>query len=189
MRTIILHDYRTAVNHDIVIIFKKLTLQIWSLKGVLELVRLADLHEAGRASALTLDCPVFPDNPFVSPKPLQNRIVALVSSAGLIVRGSKPFRGGDASYRRFKSSVQNNDLLIGHISINFDRTAAIANIETILPRQTLAELATANEIGACADTHYSFMGATDPTLMRDHASTLAQELKTDKVDTAVLLPV
>ena len=153
------------------------------------MVRLADLHEAGRAGALALDCPVFPDNPFVSPKPLQNRTIALVSSAGLIERGSKPFRGGDASYRRFKASVQNNVLLISHISINFDRTAAIANIETILPRNALAELADANEISASADTHYSFMGATDPTLMQDHARTLAQEMKTGKVDTAVFLPV
>lgn len=153
------------------------------------MVRLADLHEAGRASALALDCPVFPDNPFVAPKPMQNRTVALVSSAGLIERGSKPFRGGDASYRQFDASVQNSDLLISHISINFDRTAAITNIETILPRKALAELASTNEIGACADTHYSFMGATDPTQMQEHASTLAQELRLGGVDTAVFLPV
>ena len=153
------------------------------------MVRLADLHEAGRSSALALDCPVFPDKPFVAPKPLQNRTFALVSSAGLIERGSKPFRGGDASYRRFKASVHNNDILMSHISINFDRTAAIANLETVLPRKALAELASANEISAAADTHYSFMGATDPTLMQDQAIALAQELKTDKVDTAVFLPV
>ncbi len=153
------------------------------------MVRLTELHEAGRAAALALDCPAFPDNPFVGQKPLQDRTIALVSTAGLIQRGSKPLRGGYAAYQRFESCVQNNDILISHISVNFDRSAAISNIETILPRNALAELASANEIGACANTHYSFMGSTDPTLMQEHANTLAQELRTNNVDTAVLLPV
>jgi hypothetical protein len=44
-------------------------------------------------------------------------------------------------------------------------------------------------IGSMADTHYSFMGATDPLQMEPHARELAGRLKQDKVDSVLLAPV
>jgi len=153
------------------------------------MVRMADLHEAGRQAVDALECPEFPDKPFVSPKPMQDRKVAIVSSAGLIQRGDRPFKGGDAGYTVFTDHVEDDDIMVSHISTNFDRTVAITNIESILPRKALAEMSAAGEVGAVASTHYSFMGATDPLNMESEAVSLAQWLKADGVNTAVLLPV
>jgi hypothetical protein len=40
-----------------------------------------------------------------------------------------------------------------------------------------------------ADTHYSFMGASDPLQMEPHARALAGKLKEDRVDSVLLAPV
>jgi D-proline reductase (dithiol) PrdB len=68
-----------------------------------------------------LECPVFESTPWVEGPPLRDRRVAIVSSAGLVVRGDRVFRGRDPDYRAIPSSTQANDLLCSHISINFDR--------------------------------------------------------------------
>jgi len=153
------------------------------------MVRMADLHEAGRQGAEALECPEFADRPFAPQIAAQDRKVAIISSAGLIQRGDRPFKGGDAGYRVFTDDVEDGDILISHISNNFDRTVAIESIESIFPRKALAEMSVAGEIGAVSSTHYSFMGATDPLTMEDEAAGLAQWLKADGVNTAVFLPV
>ncbi len=153
------------------------------------MVRMTDMHEVGKTNLLALECPTFTDKPFVAPKPLKDRKIAIVSSAGLIKRGEKPFKGGDAGYRTFSPATDKTEILVGHISVNFDRSAAIANLESVFPRETLRQMAEDGEIGAAADTHYSFMGATDPLKMEDEAKNLAATLKNDGVDTVVLLPV
>lgn len=153
------------------------------------MVRLADLHPAGRESAKSLECPQFDDQPFVPVASLKDRSVAIVSTAGLIKRGEPPFRRGDASYREFTADNDNSDVVLGHISINFDRLAALENIETIFPRDTLAEMAAEGTIKATAKTHYSFMGASNPADMEPYAKELAAKLLNEGIDTAVLLPV
>jgi D-proline reductase (dithiol) PrdB len=44
-------------------------------------------------------------------------------------------------------------------------------------------------IGSVTQTHYSFMGATDPMQMEPHARELAGRLKQDAVDAVILPPV
>jgi len=44
-------------------------------------------------------------------------------------------------------------------------------------------------IGSVAQTHYSFMGATDPVQMEPYARELAGRLKKDAVDAVILSPV
>ncbi|MBV8777862.1 MAG: selenoprotein B glycine/betaine/sarcosine/D-proline reductase, partial [Alphaproteobacteria bacterium] len=68
-----------------------------------------------------LECPDFKGTPWVEGKPLSQRRVAIVSSAGLVVRGDPVFRGRDADYRAIPATTQANDLLCSHISINFER--------------------------------------------------------------------
>jgi len=152
-------------------------------------VRLRDLHEAGQRGADALECPVFADKPFVQPIPAQQRKVTLVSSAGLIRRGDQPFRGGDTGYRTFTDDDDNADVLVSHISVNFDRTAAVRNIESVFPRTALREVAAEGHIGASADSHYSFLGSSDPVALEAEAKVLAGVLQQDKVNTVVLLPV
>jgi len=141
------------------------------------MVRLADLHQAGRDSALALECPSFEDQPFNPPASAAQRKLALVSTAGLIRRGDAPFRRNDAGYRVFDASVSNDDIQISHLSINFDRTAPVNNIETIFPRELCQQLASEGHIGSMASQHYSVMGATDPLKMEASAAEIIASMK------------
>ena len=115
--------------------------------------------------------------------------MAIVSSAGLVVRGEDPFRGRDADYRVIPSTTRPEELLISHISINFDRTGFQEDWNVVFPLDRLRELAAEGAIGSAAQTHYSFMGATDPVQMEPYARELADQLKGDQVDAVILPPV
>jgi D-proline reductase (dithiol) PrdB len=136
-----------------------------------------------------LECPVFETTPWVEGAPLCERRVAIVSSAGLVVRGDRVFRGRDPDYRAIPSSTQANDLLCSHISINFDRNGFQEDWNVVFPLDRLNELAAEGEIGSVAATHYSFMGATDPVQMVDGAREVAGKLRADKVDAVLLTSV
>ena len=136
-----------------------------------------------------LECPVFESTPWVEGPPLRDRRVAIVSSAGLVVRGDRVFRGRDPDYRAIPSSTQANDLLCSHISINFDRNGFQEDWNVVFPLDRLNELAADGNIGSAADTHYSFMGATDPVQMVEGAREVAGKLRADKVDAVLLTSV
>jgi D-proline reductase (dithiol) PrdB len=136
-----------------------------------------------------LDCPVFDAKPWVQGKALNERRVALVSSAGLHKRNDKHFVGGDASYRSIPGDVNPGDIIMSHVSVNFDRSAFQQDLNVVFPIQHLSDLADEGVIGSISPTHYSFMGATDPRNMVDDARRLAAIMKADNVDTVVLLPV
>lgn len=153
------------------------------------MTRLTDLPPAQAERLAALDCPDFATRPFVAGGPLSERRVAIVSSAGLVVRGERPFRGGDADYRVIPGDTAPDDLLISHVSINFDRTGFQEDRNVVFPIDRLRELAREGTIGSVAATHYSFMGATDPVRMEDHARALAGRLKADDVDAVLLSPV
>jgi D-proline reductase (dithiol) PrdB len=153
------------------------------------MTRLADLP-AGQAKRLAeLECPDFATRPWMTGPPLSERRVAIVSSAGLVRRGENPFRGRDADYRAIPSDTRAADLLISHISINFDRTGFQEDWNVVFPLDRLRDLEREGAIGSIADTHYSFMGATDPVQMESHAREVAGRLKRDGVDAAILPPV
>src|SRR4051794_41954265 len=80
-----------------------------------------------------LECPVFETMPWVEGPPLRERRVAIVSSAGLVVRGDRVFRGRDPDYRSLPGSTQANDLLCSHISINFDRNGFQEDWNVVFP--------------------------------------------------------
>lgn len=136
-----------------------------------------------------LECPDFATTPWVAGRPLNERRVAIVSSAGLVVRGDRVFRGRDADYREIPSATAANDLLCSHISINFDRNGFQEDWNVVFPLDRLNELAADGVIGSVAATHYSFMGATDPLLMVDGAAEVARKLKADHVDAVLLTSV
>jgi D-proline reductase (dithiol) PrdB len=153
------------------------------------MTRLTDLP-AGQAQRLAeLECPQFTTRPWVKGLPLSRRRVAIVSSAGLVVRGVEPFRGRDPDYRAIPATTRAEDLLCSHISINFDRTGFQEDWNVVFPIDRLRELGREGTIGSVADTHYSFMGATDPVQMEQNARDLAGHLKRDNVDSVILTPV
>jgi D-proline reductase (dithiol) PrdB len=153
------------------------------------MTRLTDLPPAQAKRLAELECPDFTTRPWVAGPALSRRRIAIVSSAGLVRRGESPFRGRDPDYRTIPSGTRPEDLLISHISINFDRTGFQEDWNVVFPLDRLNELAREGEIGSVADSHYSFMGATDPVQMEPHARELAGRLKQDRVDAAILSPV
>ncbi|MCC5856706.1 MAG: hypothetical protein JJT90_00990 [Ectothiorhodospiraceae bacterium] len=153
------------------------------------MARLDDLPPVLRENMLALSCPTFGSTALVPPRPLLQHTVALVSTAGLSVRGEPPFKPNAKDFRSIAKETGDEDLLITHVSVNFDRTGFQQDVEVMLPRQRLRELAEQDLIGNAADTHYSFMGATDPELMQPHAEELVRDFRDQGVTAAVLLPV
>jgi D-proline reductase (dithiol) PrdB len=153
------------------------------------MVRLVDLPPAQAQRLAAFDCPTFTTEPWVTGLPLSRQRVAIVSSAGLVVRGGVPFRGRDPDYHTIPPGTRPEDLLISHVSINFDRTGFQEDWNVGFPIDRLTELAAEGTIGSVADTHYSFMGAAEPDLIEPHARELACRLQRDKVDAVLLAPV
>jgi D-proline reductase (dithiol) PrdB len=153
------------------------------------MVRMTDLPPAQQAGLPNVDCPSFAARPFVAGPPLAQRRIAVVSTAGLVRRGERPFVSGETGYRAIPNDTKPGDILLTHASVNFDRTAFQRDMNMVLPLDRLREMAAAGAIGSVAATHYSFMGATDPRGMEANAQEVAGRLKQDRVDGVLLTPV
>lgn len=135
-------------------------------------------------------CPTFETQPWVEGPPLNQRRVAIISTAGLHGRDDRPFtmNRGD-NYRIISGNVNASDLLISHLSANFDRTGFQQDWNVMFPLDRLRELAEKGVVGSVADFHYSFMGATDPLRLEKDVRNLAGILKKDQVNAVLLIPV
>ncbi len=153
------------------------------------MVRLSQYSESERQHLLDLPCPTFATTPFVSGPPLAEARVALLSTAGLHRLTDRPFAVGESGYRLIPKGVKANELIMSHISTNFDRTGFQQDVNMVFPLDRLNELADEGVIASVADYHYSFMGATDPGGMADEARGLAEILKKDQVNAVLLVPV
>lgn len=151
--------------------------------------RLSDMPETEAAHLRRVECPTYEDTPLLAGKPLGQRRVAIVSTAGLHRRGDRAFRPGDGSYRVIPAETKANELVMSHISVNFDRTGFQQDLNTAFPIDRLRELVADGTVGSMAAVHYSFMGAFPPAAAEPHAQHLAGLLKADKVDAALLVPV
>ena len=98
-------------------------------------------------------------------------------------RGGDNVRAGTGDYRSIDHTVADPDILINHVSVNFDRSAFAEDINTVLPRQRLIDMEQQRLIAHAATEHYSFMGATSPEEMEDHVHELAKTLKDKGINT------
>jgi D-proline reductase (dithiol) PrdB len=153
------------------------------------MARTEDIPEPTRAAVANLPCPTFDTTPFVGGPALSKRRVAIVSSAALIRRGDKPFAFGSGDYRAVSGEWSNDDILVSHVSINFDRAGFQRDINVVYPIDRLRELAAEGVIGSVAETHYTIMGSTDPAAMVESADGIAAALLADRCDAVVLAPV
>ena len=153
------------------------------------MVRMTDLPPATQTGMANLECPSFETKPFVSGPPLAKRRIAVVTSAGLVRRGERPFVSGEADYRVIPGDLPADQILMSHASVNFDRTGFLRDLNVVFPRDRLRELQDAGTIGSVAATHYSFMGATDPRMMEANVRAVAGRLKAEQVDGVLLTPV
>lgn len=153
------------------------------------MARLDRMPEDEQKHILALPCPTFDSSPWVTGQPLTKRRVALITTAGLHRRGDAPFGVGAADYRIIPADIRANELVMSHISTNFDRTGFQQDWNVVFPIDRLRELAQEHVIGSIADFHFSFMGATDPIRMESAVRSLAGIVKNDGVDAVLLVPV
>ncbi len=133
-------------------------------------------------------CPDMGSPAAVAGSELGQRRVALISTAGLMHAGDRPFGLGSLDYR-ILDAEDPRPLQMSHISTNFDRSGFAQDLNVVFPLDLLRELQSDGTVGSMARYHYSFMGATDPKQLAPAAGDLAAVLAGDRVDLACLIPV
>jgi len=147
-----------------------------------------------------------PDTPSHEPipwtpvaKPLADSKLALLSTAGISMRGDERFdmegerrrpTWGDPSWRPLRADATSATVEVDHLHI--DTGYARRDLNVALPLDRLRELVAAGEVGAMADTHYSVMGyqGSDPSqLVDESAPAIAEAMRSEEVDLALLAPV
>jgi hypothetical protein len=151
-------------------------------------------------SARIPDTPEHPAIPWAPVrKPLRESRVALLSTAGLSMRGDTPFDmelerrnplRGDPSWRRLRADADAASIEANHLHI--DTGYVLRDLNVALPLDRLRELVAAGEVGALAPTHYSIMGyqGNDTReLEQRSAPEIAAAMRSEGVDLALLVPV
>lgn len=152
---------------------------------------LDQLSEVQHKMLLMFPCADHDDSPWT---PLQRRLsesrLALVTSAGLHLRGDQPFVGNEQSYRVIPRSANPADIIQSHVSIGFDHVGIYRDINVTWPMDRLQELVGQGVIGSLSNNNYSFMGALrDPAkVIEETGPEVAQLLLDDGVDVALLTP-
>ena len=130
-------------------------------------------------------------------RPLAECTVALVSSAGVALRGDRPFDQegerrnpwwGDPSFRVVPHGTTAAEVKLYHLHI--DTRFGEEDLDVVLPTNRLEELAREGLVGRAARSHYSIMGyiLRPETLEQETAPAIAARMKADGVDAAVLVP-
>lgn len=153
------------------------------------MARLDDIPEATRTNVVALDCPTPTTHPFVTVEPLKSTSIALLSTAALCKRGDVPFMPGTAEVRELEASLPASEILMSHVSINYDRQGWQRDINTIYPIDRLREFAAEGVIGGVSDTHFTVMGSTDPKLMEEAADSIVARMKRDRIGAILACPV
>ena len=132
-------------------------------------------------------------------KPLAESRLALLSTAGLSMRGDAPFdmemerktpTRGDPSWRRLRSDATSASVEANHLHIDTGYIARDLNVA--LPLDRTRELVAEGVVGALADSHYSTMGyqgSDTSTLENESAPQIAAAMRSEEVDLALLAPV
>lgn len=128
-------------------------------------------------------------------KPLPQARLVLVTTAGLHTAAEPPFdariKMGDTSFREISDSADLQTLIESHKSQSFDHAGIEADRNVAFPLDRLHEMAGAGAIGSLNHRHFSFMGSiiNPAPLLADSAPAVADLLRRDGVDVAVLTPV
>ena len=132
-------------------------------------------------------------------KPLAESRLALLSTAGLSMRGDAPFdmemerkqpTRGDPSWRRLRSDTTSATVEAHHLHIDTGYIARDLNVA--LPLDRTGELVAEGVVGTLADSHYSTMGyqgSDTSTLENESAPEIAAAMRSEEVDLALLAPV
>ena len=146
------------------------------------------------------DEPAHPEIPWAEVrKPLAESKLALLSTAGLSMRGDAPFdmemerkqpTRGDSSWRRLRADASSATIEANHLHI--DTGYIERDLNVALPLDRLRELAAEGVVGAGAGSHYSIMGyqgSDSSALENQSAPEIAAVMRSEEVDLALLTPV
>ena len=157
--------------------------------------RLETLSTIARQVLVTFPCLEYETAPWTPlRRPLAQSTLALVTTAGLHVRGDTPFitdlKGGDVSFRVLPIHTPAGEILQSHVSIGFDHTAFYRDINVTFPLDRLRELHARGVIGQLAPEAYSFMGALrhPRRLQEETGPQVAERLKAAGVEVVLLTP-
>jgi D-proline reductase (dithiol) PrdB len=153
------------------------------------MVKVDEFPDDAREEFLNREMPEFEETPLLPGPPLAERRIALISTAGLHRRGDRPFTEQSGDFRIISSDVADEDIVMSHISTNFDRLGFMQDVDVAFPINRLKELAEEGVIGSVAEFHFSFMGATPPDQMEPGVREIVQTLKADNVSAVALCPV
>lgn len=132
-------------------------------------------------------------------KPLSECKVALLTTAGISMKSDEPFdmeyerqnpTKGDGSWRALAGSATTGDVEANHLHI--DTSYVDRDLNVALPLDRLRALEADGTIGAVAETHYSimgFQGNDSSRLVEESAPEIAESMRNEEVDLALLAPV
>jgi D-proline reductase (dithiol) PrdB len=154
------------------------------------MARLEDIPLSERKMMEELDCSGYEGRrPWVIGPSLDKRRVAIVSTAALNLRSDAVYQRDDYSYRVIPGDVDPADVVMSHVSVNFDRTGFQQDLNVCFPIERLRELAEEGIIGSVADFHYTVSGAPHPAELEGSARAIAKMMKAESVDTVLLVPI
>jgi len=131
-------------------------------------------------------------------KPLRECRFALVTTAGVYVKGLEPPfdverekrepTWGDPSFRRIPRDVRQADISVSHL--HYNTSDVLEDFNIVLPISRFRELEREGAIGSLASTHYSFMGfQTDTREWQEvYGPQVASLMKGEAVDCVFLTP-
>lgn len=152
-------------------------------------MHLHEMPEAARQRLINMELPTYDETPCVGGPPLRERRIAIITTAGLHRSSDTPFQHGVGEYRIIPDDTDMADLVLSHVSTNFDRAGFLQDFNVCFPIERLREMGADGEIGSIAAYHYSFMGATPPAAQAGVAKELADLLNSDNVDGVIFSPV
>jgi D-proline reductase (dithiol) PrdB len=153
------------------------------------MVHIHEMPEHLAKALINQELPTYETTPWVEAKKLKDSKIAIISTAGLHRSEDAPFVPGAGDYRVIPDDEDMGNLMMSHLSTNFDRTGFFQDVNTAFPIDRLHDLNDLGVVGSVATRHYSFMGATPPHMMEPVARDLADLLKQDEVDAVILVPV
>ncbi|NOT63356.1 MAG: hypothetical protein HOP19_24365 [Acidobacteria bacterium] len=127
--------------------------------------------------------------------PLTQARFALVTTAGLRTPAQDDFdftnKKGDSTYREIPNDIAVNTLVESHRSNSFDHSGIEADANLAFPLDRMRELEARGVIGELNHRHFSFMGSIvgPAKLINETAPQVAEKLRTDGVQVALLTPV
>lgn len=153
------------------------------------MVYMRDMSEGAFGRIMNQELPDYGITECLEGPPLSQRRVAIITTAGLHRRQDRSFTLGMGEYRIIPNDTDMGDLIMSHVSSNFDRTGFQQDLNVVFPIDRLRELAADSSIGSVARYHYAFMGATPPTAHEVIAKDLAGLLREDGVQGVILAGV